>query len=86
MKVYVSQSGKKYFVINGKKIYINTRLSKKEIMKIYNLLKKNMKITNSAKAVVIIHTAAPTKRRRRRGVTKNQFVLTINEAKKDICK
>ena len=82
MEVYVSQSGKKYFVINGEKIYINTRLSKKEIMKIYNLLKKNMKITNSAKAVVNIHNAAPTKRRKRRVVTKKPFVSSINEANK----
>lgn len=80
MKIYVSESGRKYFVINGKKIYINTKMSKKEILSVYKALKKNMRVkkpqvTNSAKAVVNIHQAP----RRRRRVNKKAFQSTIDE-------
>jgi len=58
-KIYVSKSGKRYFVVNERKVYINSKLTKKEIMSIYNLLKKNIKSkakkqTNRTASTIII--------------------------------
>ncbi len=81
-RVYL-KNGKKYFKVNGKRIFIRSKMSEREIMDIYKLLKKTMqgkktKITNTARAVVNIHNP-PAPRRRRRRVTKKPFVSTIDE-------
>ena len=38
--VLVSKSGKRYFVVNGRKVYIESKMTKKEIIAIYRLLLK----------------------------------------------
>ena len=96
-RVYL-KNGKKYFKVNGNRVVIKSKMTEKEILGIYKLLKKHTsstnakllapvkgkttKINNSAKAVVNIHNTAPTKRRRRMGETKKPFVSTVNEANK----
>ena len=61
------KNGKKYFILNKKKVFIDSKMSKKDIMIIYKLLKrkfrnKGTKNVNSAKAVVNI--ISPIHRRR----------------------
>ena len=93
-RVYL-KNGKKYFKVNGKRVVIKSKMTEKDLISIYKLLKKNTNFTNarllapvrgkktqiinSAKAVVNLHNP-PAKRRRRRVVTKKPFVSTINEA------
>ena len=88
------KNGKKYFKVNGKRGVIKSKMTEKEILGIYKLLKKHTsstnarllapvrgkktQIINSAKAVVNIHNPS-AKRRLRRGVTKKPFVSTIDE-------
>ena len=38
--VLISKSGKRYFVVNGRKVYIESKMTKKEIIAIYRLLLK----------------------------------------------
>jgi len=86
-KIYVSKSGKRYFVVNERKVYINSKLTKKEIMSIYNLLKKNIKSkakkqTNRTASTIININTEPQNRKRRRTrksskKERNPFVSTI---------
>ncbi len=39
-----TKSGKHYFVVNGRKVYINSKMTKKQISGIYKLLVKNLKV------------------------------------------
>jgi len=42
-KIYVTKSGKRYFVVNGRKVYINSQMTKREIYSIYRLLHKTVR-------------------------------------------
>ena len=62
-KLYVTKTGKKYFLVNKKRVFISSKLSKKEITSIYRILmkqdkkkKKNYHTNNSSKAVQYSHT------------------------------
>ena len=90
-RVYL-KNGKKYFKVNGKRVVMKSKMTEKDLISIYKLLKKNINFTkarllapvrgkktqiiNSAKAVVNIHNPL-AKRRLRRGVTKKPFVSSI---------
>jgi hypothetical protein len=57
-KVYVTEKGRKYFIIHGKRFYFNPKLSKKEVAKVYKILRKNSgMITKSKKSIT--NTAGP---------------------------
>lgn len=69
--IHKTESGKKYFMVNGKRVYLKSKLSKRELMKVYQLLRRKIKIKkatnmNTAKAIVNINNPATTTRRRRR--------------------
>jgi hypothetical protein len=76
-QIHITKTGKKYFIVNGKRIFINSKVTKQEILSIYKLLKRKMKLTkkatniNSAKAIVNINNG-PIRRRRRRKVNENK--------------
>ena len=86
-KLYVTKTGKKYFLVNKKRVFISSKLSKKEITSIYRILmkqdkkkKKNYHTNNSSKAVINITNAAPSSRRRER--TAKVSKSTSNEGNK----
>lgn len=74
-KVYVNKKGK-FIMVQGKRVYLDSKLTKKELSGIYNLLLKKMKpkqkITNTAKAIVNITNPKPQRRRRRPAQTRAQ--------------
>ena len=80
--IHKTKTGKKYFIVNDQRVYIESGMSKKDISSIYKLLKKKLqnkqKITNSAKAIVNINNPAPIKRRRRNN-KKKAFESTLND-------
>ena len=76
-KIHVAKSGKKYFVVNRRKVYLPAKLTMKEIMKIYKLLLKSVPrkvVSNKASAVVNLNNAPRSRRRPHRsvGVARNQ--------------
>ena len=82
--IYLTKTGKKYFVVNGKRIFIDANMTKKEVTAIYKVLKKKFRskkqktqsqIKNTAKAVVNITN--PASRRRKKKV-KNQVNQEMN--------
>lgn len=71
-KIYETDKGKRYFIIHGKRFYFNPKLSKKELIMIYKMLKKRPRliqasksVSNTAKAIVNINQQAPRRRRKR---------------------
>jgi len=74
-KVYVNKKGK-FIMVQGKRVYLDSKLTKKELSGIYNLLLKKMKpkqkIKNTAKAIVNITNPKPQRRRRRPAQTRAQ--------------
>ena len=86
-KIHVSKMGKRYFVIHGRKICFNDKLTKAEISAIYKLLLRKMRKVNrkpkshrnqSTVITQYINTEKP--RRQRRNATKSKpFLSTINE-------
>ena len=40
-EVLITKSGKRYFIVNKRKIYIESKMTKKEIISIYRLLLKH---------------------------------------------
>ena len=89
--IYTSKSGKKYFIINKKRIFLNAKLTNKEVLTIYKLLKQklrnkktNNKVTNSAKAVINI-TNPPSKRRmttrKNKAVPHGPNIVTVTSGK-----
>lgn len=80
--IHKTKSGKKYFLVHGERVYIEAKMSKKDIMGVYKLLKKKIKPqkkatqinTNTAKAVVNI-TNPP----RRRYVNRKVFQSGLND-------
>ena len=88
-KLYVTKTGKKYFLVNKKRVFISSKLSKKEITSIYRILmeqdkkkrkKKNYHTNNSSKAVINITNAAPSSHRRARRAKASKS--TSNEGNK----
>ena len=70
--IHITKSGKQYFVVSGRKIFIEPGVGQKTITKIYNSLRKKTKPRkkiavnmNRASAVVNINQTAPRRRRRR---------------------
>jgi hypothetical protein len=49
--VKVTKSGKKYFVVNGRKIFIESNMTKREMMSIYKLLLKKVQPKRTTKNV-----------------------------------
>jgi len=83
-KIYRTKSGKKYFVINGRKVFVSSKLSTKEILAIYKILARNVKktkkreATNVNKATAIVNITHPTRRRRK--ATNTPSTSTIDPA------
>ncbi len=92
-KIYVTKRGRRYFIVNGEKIFISADMTKKEISAIYKLLLKSIpkprkKVSdgnaNKASAVVHIHSSdvqEPRRKRRRQTTTsktEKPFVSTID--------
>ena len=78
LTIYESKTGKRYFIVNGRRVYINSKMTRKEAIGIYNILKKNIPKRptniNKAKAVVHIHGVQTkrTKRTRRKAKSKSK--------------
>ena len=45
-KIHVSKMGKRYFIVHGRKIYFNDKLTKGEVSAIYKLLLRKMRNVN----------------------------------------
>ncbi len=87
-----TKTGRKYFTISGKRIYVEPGVTRKQIEGIYKTLKKAIKPspkkvsanTNRASAVVNIHNE-PVKRRTYRNKKKDKpFVSSIDPAHRTI--
>ena len=69
-KIHVASAGKKYFKVNGRRIYIESGVTRKQILSIYKALQKTIKpknntnkTRNSAHAVVNINNGCrPTEK------------------------
>ena len=87
-KVHLTKSGKRYFIVNGRKIFIESGMTKAEINSIYKVLLKSVplktrtKNINKATAVIKQYINTAPVRRRRTNVQKKdkKFVSTIDEA------
>ena len=84
-KIHVTKSGKRYFVVSGRKIYVTSDLTKKQITSIYKLLLKSVpkprkdRYTNTN--VINQYIGQEPRRRRRRAKPKQKpFVSTITDA------
>src|SRR3954454_16084917 len=87
-RIYVTKTGKRYFVISDRKVYINANMTKREISSIYKLLQKSVprkksgitnKAVSSARAIVNINNAPPRRRRRKNDKKSNPSQSTIDE-------
>ncbi len=88
----VSKNGKRYFVVNGRKVFIEAKMTKPEIIAIYKVLLKNVpskrvnKNVNKATAVIKQYISNQPARKRRHNTQKKKkdddkpFVSTIDEA------
>ena len=78
--------GKRYFVIHGRKIYFNDKLTKAEISAIYKLLLRKMRNVNrksrahlNQSTVIKQYMKTEKPRRQRRNATKSKvFKSTMN--------
>lgn len=90
--INVTKTGKRYFVVNGRKIFIESKMTKKEISGIYKVLLKSVPVkkkktkavkqaTNINKATAIIkqYINEPPKRRKRKKKSKT-FKSTLNDS------
>ena len=74
-KIHVTEKGKRYFIVNGKRVYVNSKLTRKELSSLYKLLKKkiisskNKTIRNTAQAIVNINQEPKQRRQYRRTTT-----------------
>ena len=75
--IRVTKSGKRYFILHGKKIYIKSTLTKQEIASIYKLLSKNIK-PRRAKTSPIININIPRRTRK----TKTGKPLIVDRSNK----
>lgn len=70
----VTKSGKRYFIVNGRKIFIKSHMTKDEVLAIYKLLKKSgpikrkkkIRATNVNQASAVINQYVSPQRRRRK--------------------
>ena len=85
-KFYRSSAGMRYFVVNGRKVFIEPGVSKKQILSIYKTLKKTIKTkkrkpkTNKQSAQTVININNEPKRRNRSNRNRKyvKFGSTIN--------
>ena len=85
LKFYVSRTGKRYFIVNGQKVFVEPSVSKKQVLAIYKTLKKNIKPKkrqktnhpNRATTIVNINNEPKSRRkynRRRKFVKFNSMI------------
>src|SRR5689334_5901879 len=85
-KINVTKTGKRYFVVNGRKVYITSDMTKREVTTIYKLLLKSVpkpkrKVTFSNSNVINQYINSEPRRRRRRTKPKPKpFDSTITDA------
>ena len=84
-KFYRSNAGMRYFVVNGRKVFIEPGVSKKQILSIYKTLKKTIKIKKrkpktkqSAQTVININNEPKRRNRSNRNRKYVKFGSTIN--------
>ena len=82
-KINVTSAGKKYFKVNGRRIYIESGVTRKQVLSIYKALQKTIKpknntnkTHNSAHAVVNINNGPSRRTNHRRRYVK--FNSTID--------
>ena len=79
-KIHVTSTGKKYFNVNDRRIYIASGVTRKQILSIYKALQKpknnTNKTRNSAHAVVNINNGPTHRSKRQRRYVK--FTSTID--------
>ena len=86
--IKTTKTGKRYFVVNGQKVFITKKMTKKEISSIYRLLKKRAslfpvkkkKTNNSNKISINIDNSSKRQRAPHRSEKKSNFVSTIDPA------
>ena len=76
-KIHVTSAGKKYFKVNSRRIYIESGVTRKQILSIYKALQKTIKPKNNnvnkASAVVNITNGSSRKSNHRRRYVKIQL-------------
>ena len=83
-KFYRSSAGVRYFVVNGRKVFIEPGVSKKQILSIYKTLKKTIKTKKrkqtkqSAQTVININNEPKRRNRSNRNRKYVKFGSTIN--------
>ena len=84
-KFYRSSAGVRYFVVNGRKVFIEPGVSKKQILSIYKTLKKTIKTKKrkpqtkqSAQTVININNEPKRRNRSNRNRKYIKFGSTIN--------
>ena len=83
-KFYRSSAGMRYFVVNGRKVFIEPGVSKKQILSIYKTLKKTIKTKKrkqtkqSAQTVININNEPKRRNRSNRNRKYVKFGSTIN--------
>jgi hypothetical protein len=90
-RIHKTKSGKRYFVVNGRKIFINSKMTKKEASAIYKLLRKNIgekktkrnksikSVKTSNKASAVIKQYINTEPQKRKAKPKSKpFESTLN--------
>ena len=79
-KIHLTSAGKKYFKVNGRRIYIESGVTRKQVLSIYKALQKTIKPKtnniNKASAVVNINNGPSRRTNRRRRYVK--FNSTID--------
>ena len=75
--IHRTKSGKRYFIANGRKVFINSKLTKREKLQIYKLLLKNVKHKKHNGTVINMNTQS--RRPSRRNQSK-PFQSTIDPA------
>ena len=78
--VKVTKNGKHYFLVNGRKVFIESNMTKREMMSIYKLLLKKVRpkksttknVNNSSAVIKQYFNHNPYRRRRRRTIRKDR--------------
>lgn len=81
-KIHVTKKGKKYFIFDGRKVYINSKLTKREIGLIYKLLQKHLAVSTNQGIININNQQARRINSRLRKTKEKPFVSTIDEARR----
>ena len=72
-KIYVAKSGRRYFIVNYRKVFIDENMTKKQILRVYRLLKQSIPIGKSKK-----RTKQSKSKKAKSKVSKDPFVSTID--------